>query len=165
MFSKVVCCWFGICGKGFTSSTYISSGILDNNIRSNDSLQLDILPILFSILISQKSSDIFIWTFYECHRHIWKKASATFQTELWHVTNSIGVLWEEYQLTYSHIQQICSRQLWKHLHKTIENLYIRKYNYLIKSFKDCGKRRNCSSWAISPFATMFIIGFCSRCIN
>ena len=55
-------------------------------------------------------------------------------------------------LTLSHLQQICSRRLWKHSDKfwkiSIKDGFIFKL-----SWKHCGQRRNCSSWAISPLAT------------
>ena len=35
-------------------------------------------------------------------------------------------------LTRSHIQHICSRQLWKHLEKIMENLWKWRYNYWIE---------------------------------
>ena len=73
--------------------------------------------------------------------------------------------------TFSHVQQICSRRLWKLLGKNMENLFNCRY-LAEKNRKHCGKWRNCSYWAISPFVTFFSIenvyvvyGFTSRQID
>ena len=68
-------------------------------------------------------------------------------------------------LTISHIQQICSRWLWKYQCKIIRNLYkwkafpsyrrFRKPLQQMAFWKHSDKRRNCTKRAISPFATMF----------
>ena len=40
--------------------------------------------------------------------------------------------------------------------KIMENFYNCRYKYCMKKgWKHCGKRRNCSSWAISPFVSIF----------
>ena len=62
--------------------------------------------------------------------------------------------WCTLGLTRLHLQEVCSRRLWKYL------LKIWKISIIVgiiteKSWKNCGKRRNCSFWTISPFVAMF----------
>ena len=52
-----------------------------------------------------------------------------------------------YDWTLSHIQQICSKRLWKHLAKNMENSHKWMYDY----------------WAISSFVTLFSkVMYCKR---
>ena len=71
-------------------------------------------------------------------------------------------------LTLSHIQQICNRLLCIYLGKSMENLYIWKYNYCI-GLKTMWQKEKVlilrSSWAISPLATMFPKVVCCRIIR
>ena len=66
-------------------------------------------------------------------------------------------------LTLSHKQQICRRLLWDYIDNTM--IWKNSLNGSViikKSWIHCGKRRNCSSWAISSFVTMFSkIGCCN----
>ena len=64
-------------------------------------------------------------------------------------------------LTLSHLQQIRSRWLWKHLDKNTENFYKWKFDYW-KSLKHYGKRRNCLFRPISLVFTMFSKDVCCR---
>ena len=53
-------------------------------------------------------------------------------------------------------ESICRRQfqIWRKWQKVIQ-----------MGRKQCGKRRNCSLWAISPFPTVFSKGFFPRCVK
>ena len=53
------------------------------------------------------------------------------------------------------ITDVCRRWLWKHPCKIMEIL-INKRRIFEKSWKHCGKRRNCLLWAISHFAISFL---------
>ena len=66
----------------------------------------------------------------------------------------LGSLENTIQIILSLIQQIFSRQLWKHQGKNMEIRNRLKSCCWIQSWKHCDKIRNGSLWAISPFATM-----------
>ena len=59
-------------------------------------------------------------------------------------------------LTLSHIQQICSRQLWKHLLKNMENLYNCRYYYW-KNMK--------TLWQIEKLLILNNVSFCHDVFN
>ena len=63
-------------------------------------------------------------------------------------------------LTLSQLQQICS----KHLCKNIEIWNLLVFKYIMK-LKHCDRRRNCSWWETSPFATRFSRVVYYRCLN
>ena len=47
-------------------------------------------------------------------------------------TRMVSLFSHSHVLTFSYIQQICSRRLWKHLRKNLEKLHKGKYNNQIK---------------------------------
>ena len=96
-------------------------------------------------LCSQKHSAIEVWKWYHYSRN----------------TTCIKGC-QSYILTFSYTKPICSRRLWKFLHRNMKNLNEWKYNYWKKSWKHCCKRRNCWFWAVSPFVTMFLPVLCNR---
>ena len=67
-------------------------------------------------------------------------------------------------LTLSHIQQRCSRRLWKCLLKHMKNPHKWRYNNW-RSWKHCGIRINCSLQPISSFAKMFSKVVCCRVVK
>ena len=78
---------------------------------------------------------------------IWGKGLTSFTT-VCQSYHSSHVTW------LSHIQQFCSRRLWKLLEKNMENLWKWKYNHYISSWKHGEKRRNCLFWSVSSIVAM-----------
>ena len=70
-----------------------------------------------------------------------------------------------YVLTFSHIQQTCSRSRLRNIYSKMWKISLIVGIIIEKSWKHCGKMRNYSFWTIYHLATRVSKVVCCRCVK